>query len=145
MKNLAIIISLILIVACAEIPETQRSVFVTGFDFTEYSKKGFLFTPETYVKDYEAIGLISATIMPAIKKSEYGIKKEGYISMFAGGKYYDVEIAKATDAVEEIYKVASKMGADAIINFSSKIVFTQYDALSVPTYEVTGFAIKRTK
>jgi hypothetical protein len=55
-------------------------VLISGYDFTSYTERGFLFTPEQYLGDYDAIGLLSLEIIREVKKINYGSKEtdEGY-------------------------------------------------------------------
>lgn len=45
-------------------------VSVSGFDFTDYAEKGFLFTPESYSGNYQSMGLITVTLWPKVAKKE---------------------------------------------------------------------------
>ena len=61
---------IILIAGCSEGYDVSKTVFIYGYDFTPYTAKGFLFTPESYNGDYDAVGLIELAIYPAIKFNE---------------------------------------------------------------------------
>lgn len=141
------LILVVLTAGCATIQQSERVVVVTGFDFTQYTKKGFLFTPESYNDKYESMGLITATIYPAVKLMPAGSKADI-------NKYYYVDVSNgvlmieklyASEVIAEMYNIAVKMGADAVANFSIRNIDTTNGPLKIPGYELTGFAIKRNK
>lgn len=45
---------------------TRIEQFV-GIDFSSYTEKGFLFTPESYQGDYKSIGMVTYSITPEAK------------------------------------------------------------------------------
>jgi len=133
----------LLFVGCSSIPEMQRQVIVTTFDFSKYSAENFLFTTESYLGNYDAIGLINATIIPEIKSAKHKEEIEGYYTTVSGLGYAFIEKVNPTMAIDEIYKKAVGMGANAVINFKSTSTQISVEGFSIPTYELTGFAIKR--
>ncbi|MCX6175272.1 MAG: hypothetical protein NTZ27_11020 [Ignavibacteriales bacterium] len=68
---------------------------------------------------------------------------DGYFIVYAEGKSWLVEKVSPSDVIEEMYNIAVKMGANAVIKFTADIIYSQNGVLSVPGYQVTGFAIKR--
>ena len=59
-----------------------QQFFFFGFNFTPYTEKGFLFTPEKYETEYGSIGLITCIIFPEKKKVTIQYQDELY------SKYY---------------------------------------------------------
>lgn len=135
---------LLFAIGCTETREMERVVLHYGFDFTDYTKKGFLITPEGYLGQYESVGYLSTYVFPAIKKREEREKVDGVTYIY---QYNDLVVEKINtyDAADEIYKKAKSMGADAIIHFSVKDVYVLNGPMLVHGIEVTGFAIKRKK
>ncbi|MEL7832449.1 hypothetical protein [Fodinibius sp. Rm-B-1B1-1] len=131
--------------ACAGPETTARDevINVTGYDFSEYTEDGFLFTPEAYNGDYQSIGLITVTQWPAVRKMTRRVPSpdspNGYKTV---EEFYpdDIDVEKAID---EIYKVANNMGADAITRFDVTPTSRMNGTLTVQGVEISGFAIKR--
>ncbi len=130
-------------IGCSGPSELSRSVVVTGIDFRPYTEKGFLITPEKYTGEYQSIGMIRIDVQPATKKVDYSVP----IDTKTWSVHLDwlVENLDIKMVIDEAYKAATKMGADALTDFSlsSRVMVEGY--ILVPTYEATGFAIKRTK
>lgn len=58
------------IISCTNSTVAREETFeVTGYDFTEYTEKGFLFTPNTYSGEYKSTGLITVTQWPRVHKT----------------------------------------------------------------------------
>ena len=123
---------------------------VKGYDFRDYSAKGFLFTPHQYEGAYESIGMIMVHRIPgtAVKsgaKPPSGWMEKELVGVTGGNseRHYWEEDIKASDVIEAAYKQAIAMGADALMDFtiSSKEII-RGGAVQIK-YEVSGFAIKR--
>ena len=113
-----------------------------GFDFTQFNKEGFLFTPESYNGEYESIGLLRTVVYPAVKHPEKQVKtKTGRIRYVEQG--WEVESIEPTEALKEMYKKAVAMGANALVKFQIDNTSYLNGSLLVRGYEVSGFAIKR--
>jgi hypothetical protein len=134
----------------------QESTIVSGFDFTRYTQKGFLFTPETYNGNYEAVGLLSAKLTPELKDTPpVGVLNKSYgdYGMVVNGKmYYILKMGPTTcylkefkteTVIQSLYEEAAKMGADAIINFKISYFPSIANGITISGVEVSGFAIKR--
>lgn len=124
----------------------RREVF-SGIDFLEYSKNGFLFTPEKYEGDYESIGLVSFLIMPeAVKEKTDAPDTQSYRDLGPVIKWR-IEDVNIQNAVEGIYKHCIEMGANALVNFKIEVKIEDYSNRNPPIklegYRITGFAIKR--
>ncbi len=50
--------------------EMPKIAYCHGYDFTKYTANGFLFTPEPFNGDYDAIGLIELAVYPEVKKNK---------------------------------------------------------------------------
>lgn len=138
MKNYLILLAFILLAGCASTKPSDEIIYTTGFDFSKYTEQGFLITPESYLGEYQSIGLISVTLWPAVIE-EKSVTKEGRPS----GSSWHIGELNVTKAIDEIYEQADNMGADAIINFSINSIERNNGILKVPGAEISGFAIKR--
>ncbi|TYP94003.1 hypothetical protein LX73_1723 [Fodinibius salinus] len=142
----AILLALIcfIVTSCAG-PETvarDEVINVTGYDFSKYTSKGFLITPEQYLEDYQSIGLITVTQWPAVRKMERRVRRtegKGYRTV---EEFYPEEI-NVEKAINEIYQVAKDMGADAITRFDVTPTTRRNGTLNVQGVEISGFAIDR--
>jgi len=145
MKKRTVVLSLLalLYISCGTAPQLSRSVTFKGYDFTAYTAKGFMFTPEQYLQPYEAIGLIELEIIPEVRKIQPTDSSKGW--KFQPGEYPVWWIEKiGTDFIlNEIYQRASMMGADAIVRLKIETVEKPHGDLMVPVHYVSGFAIKR--
>ena len=141
---LILFIGIFTTVACSG-PQTvarDEVINVTGYDFSKYTDQGFLITPEQYNGKYQSIGLITVTQWPAVRKTTRRVPKP------EGGGYQTVEEFFPEDinverAIDEIYKVANNMGADAITRFDVTPTSRKNGSLTVQGVEISGFAIKR--
>lgn len=116
-------------------------------DFTKYTSKGFLITPEKYNGEYESIGTVRYILTPAAKmivmkavRSPNGTLDET--------KGWSVEKLSMTAALDSLYIGARSMGADAIMNFSAveeqrDHVFTPTNRVNTSGYNLSGYAIRR--
>ena len=60
------IIIILLVTGCKTGYNVSKTAIVNGYDFTKYSAKGFLFTPESYNGEYEAVGIIEISLYPEV-------------------------------------------------------------------------------
>ena len=148
--NLPISLCVVLLLGCeANVMESPRIIWATGWDFSKYSEKGFLITPEAYNGKYVSIGLITLTVIPEVKKKEPG-------SRFDENKYYEVfkdnyepyliEKPDPEAVLNEMVNMAAKMGADAMTHFSSnsrRETVSRTEGWQKVIIEVSGYAIKR--
>ena len=161
MKKLLLIA--LLIVGCASpptvIPEIQLMIDV---DFTEYTQKDFLFTPNIYKGDYESIGLITLYYYPEAKRITKEIeylgqdaKKRKYEDQ-GGGKRtrlisteWVINEINSNALLDSIYSTCFKMGADAFTQL--KIIdapimshaLNTANPVSINGIKIEGYAIKR--
>jgi hypothetical protein len=130
---------------CAGGREMERSITVSGYDFTPYTSKGFFISPEQYLSPYEPIGVIRISVFPEVKKyasfTAYDVKK--YALVRGVPRDWLVENVDLRAVIDEAYRVGSKMGADAIVRFLVDMKPMTNGEITYATYEVSGFAIKR--
>lgn len=146
-----IIISSIYIYGCIPgMEEMQHTVNITGIDFTKYTAKGFLFTPESYMGQYESVGQFSAVLYPQIvKEKNRGLHPEtvkgieNFKQVNVDGIEWLIERVTLDEVVDSIYSYALKLGANAVVSFKIDLVPRVNGALFYNCYEVSGFAIKK--
>lgn len=128
--------------------ETQEYYYATGYDFTQYTEQGFLFTPEGFPGDYEAMGIITINHQPRFVEIPESMRNQ----QMAGSRVYAepgginhwrVSEPDPDRMIKEAYDQATEMGADAIINF--RIVGESFvnGNITVDSAVLHGFAIKR--
>lgn len=133
-----------------EITNIPGRVDVAGIDFTEYTKRGFLFTPESYSRRYNSIGVVSVIVWAEMNRqeSEKIVRGHQQAEVNLGYKYgpWRADYLQMQEAIHSMYEQATGMGADALVNFESKGVVAPhpiYSSVQVPGIEISGFAIKR--
>jgi len=127
----------------------ERVETTYGFDFTEYSEKGFLITPEKYLGDYESVGILSFSISSEAKLEKLLVPERIAGPMLVYRHKWNIEKIDYKEVLELAYKTSTEMGGDAITNF--KIDYdshyysnpVDYPSVAVPKINVTGFVIKR--
>jgi len=125
-----------------------------GIDFTPFTQKGFLITPEKYEGFYESVGIIDFTAKPGaqykltgeIKNPEYFPGMQDH-SPFIEHYEWVVDSISFKDVLTKVYDICTQMGADALVNFHNELISDNYSGIKNPTaitgYRITGFAIKR--
>ena len=156
MKYLTFFLLMVFTTSClVELKTIYPKETIYGIDFTPYTSKGFLFTPEKYDGQYESIGMITYTTMPGAKYLRSGAKpnpyyrpggsEPGVISVYE----WVVDSMKFSDALRNVYDICVSMGADAMINFQNEVIRDEYTNIKNPVvilgYSISGFAIKRKK
>jgi len=147
MKYLVFILVLIA-TSCAPPPSSiPEQLLATGFDFSTYSKKGFLFTPDTYMGDYESIGIVSLTYTPSAKLTERSEHYRGSVPEVEKSEWV-IDSVDPDRAVAEMYRICIEMGADALTQLDIEPYSTSHGELSTKPVTITGlkingFAIKR--
>lgn len=145
-----LIIPLILFVfSCSAGVEMQRTVISSGYDFRQYTEKGFLFTPEAYFGEYESVGVLDIEISPEVKEVNYegdevdNENKWIFLRSTNDGSLWKVQRVSPQEVLDEFYKEAIKMGADAVIRLSFDNIEESNDEFTYYGLSATGFAIKR--
>lgn len=146
--SILIIISFVCLNSCATgLVEWNGDTYAYGYDFTSYTEKGFLFTPESYTQNYEAIGMIELVIYPRIREAYSGADEEldsdNSRVVKIAGTYYRIEIPKSSVLIDDMYQQATSMGADALTNFQIIEIILSNNNLDIPSIKVSGFAINR--
>ncbi len=151
MKKYLFIVLLVWGWSCAPTPTFIPKVSeINAVDFTPFTEKGFLFTPNKYTQDYESIGIINFTYFPEANLIEKKIKrgKDEKDDMIV--KFWDIEKFDINLLLYEVYTASIQMGADALTEFSIKSVSSNHALgssypVSINGIQVYGFAIKRNK
>jgi hypothetical protein len=154
MQKLFIIISILFFISCAPSLKQKRIpeiMMIMEIDFTKYSEKGFLFTPNSYQGDYNSKGLITLTYYPdaelitTVKTMKNNV---GEVSTYKES-YWNTNSINSNTLLDSIYSICLEMGADA---------FTQLEILNSPPIHhaslttnpvsisgkiINGYAIKR--
>jgi hypothetical protein len=119
---------------------------IRAIDFDQYTQRGFMFTPEPYHGDYEAVGHLVVTVYPSAVMDTVVQKRSYYPD-------YIIEGGLANLGVDSLYMSAVSLGADAIMNFTTSTVTDH--PLSDPDSDrepgngilagvrIEGFAIRR--
>jgi hypothetical protein len=142
---LAFVVCTVLAGCAPSSKELERSVSISGYDFTPYTSKGFFISPEQYLLPYDPIGMITVTFSPEVKKhirfTSYDSTKYTLASSLSSE--WIVERIDVRMVIEQLYRQGIKMGADAVVRFNvSMKPMTNGDLLYFAS-EVSGFAIKR--
>lgn len=128
--------------------ETDEYYFATGYDFTQYTEQGFLFTPEGFPGEYEAMGIIRINHQPQFmeipdqQRNQQVPGSRVYVEP-DGISYWRVSEPDPDRMIQEAYDQATAMGADAIINFRIVGERITNGSLTVDSAVLHGFAIKR--
>jgi len=94
----------------------ERSTFY-GLDFTRFSDKGFLITPEKYLNEYQSVGLITYTYLPEANYVATGrIEYEGGGTSLTKAWIFNNKM-NVNSGLDTLYIFCKNMGADALMNF----------------------------
>ena len=138
MKRLLFIIAVVMTVAsCSTLKSARKVVTNHTVLYTTYNDEGFLITPYEYTHEYNSVGDLMITVVPAIKRTYIA---DGRYGMLPEPVSYQ-ELTRM--AVEQ----AKKMGADALVDFK----ITRVDRMPTKDdrnkcwyeYVITGFCIQR--
>jgi len=158
-KQFLIVCIAIAMASCAsmkelkELPSIDPSQSLFKIDFSPYTKNGFLITPEKYIGAYESIGLVDYQLMPGAVYVVVGKQKNPYYTgtdsqpMYIDKKMWKIDEINFKMAMDSLYNICTKMGADALVNFSLGYPSDDYGMISNPVtikgYSISGYAIKR--
>lgn len=121
----------------ARMPE---KLVVTGIDFSQFSDKGFLFTIDKYLGEYESIGIVEVDFVPEAYYFTVAGQGQQMYNNQVNQKKVDLEVA-----LDRLYDICVEMGANAL----TQIEFDDYKLLYPRTFiningiKIRGFAIKR--
>jgi hypothetical protein len=131
---------LFLLLSCStKVVVIEKELNTLVFDFTKYSKKGFMFTPEKYDGKYESIGIIDMVIYSKMTQAQKAIDGKPVVP---GTWVY--EPLNTSEIIELAYQKAVNMGANAVTNFkiSESSKYHEKFQIEIPGIRLTGFAIK---
>ncbi len=135
---------------CGSHPELyEKRTEASGYDFTKYTDRGFLITPEGYSGEYQSVGVLNVTVWPTVEElnAEEAPPLTDPIDTGSGSKkWYITEPVSPQEAVDSLYTLADSMGADAIINFETEA--TKQDLNGGVTrigIRARGYAIERSQ
>ena len=144
MKKYLLIVLLFWVWSCTEAPKFSPEEFeFQPISFKKFSDKGFLFTPNSYDRQYQSIGMVDASIYPEanLQNTESGSPTGRII-------YWLQEPVNMDKALDSLYEACVQMGADALVQLKfrsvSKIKYkSTTKPLEVFGVNIKGFAIKR--
>jgi hypothetical protein len=157
MKKSILFIIVVALSSCATSPfnRINPTEIVYGIDFSPFTQKGFLITPEKYAGSYESIGLINYEAFPGANYKEVEKSIENYYGskkpvIFKENKWV-VDSISLQDVLTKVYNICVEMGADALVNFDYEIIPTSYGSvpraidnpLTIYGIHISGYAIKR--
>jgi hypothetical protein len=124
---------------------------LTGFDFREYTARGFLFMTESYYGEYEVLGVITVELHPKVVyqkgRTGQGIDYDVYYIYHDGVRSQLVQHMNIETLIEEVYNVAVEWGGDGFTHFEARQKTAYTDAgnpNSAYNYlAVSGVVIKR--
>jgi hypothetical protein len=117
---------------------------VSGYDFTEYSQRGFLFTPEPYLGEYESMGLVEIVFVPSVhRQTAKNVNQPGTYRITVSDTQYRVSEVDSDEIILMLYNVASDLGADAVTHFEIRSHTLDNNGTPISSVRVSGFAIKR--
>jgi len=145
MKKIFLTSTLALLFACTPpLTNIPRESSFFGIDFSKYTKAGFLITPEKYNGEYESIGIVNYVLVPGAELKTIKMSKEGQTYP---QKIWVKEQTTLGQGLDSLYSIATKMGANGIMNFKVISADRTYGsingAVNLSGYEISGFAIKR--
>jgi len=120
---------------------------VSGAVFTDYSARGFMFSPYMYEGEYESIGMLSFQILPEATWRDYILN--------AGGgegaqSQWEIESLSLGESLDSVYQYCVELGADAMVDLKIGMIsgppYTVIDGARVGIrhgLEISGFAIDR--
>lgn len=143
MRAFALLVLVVLAVSgCAK--TYNREIHFYAIDFRPFTREGFLFTPEMYDGDYDAIGVLSITILPGDIITEPTGPEDRKGRLTREGKPVHVEHLSVDGGLMRLYEAAADMGADAVVNLKIRRVRDWRRAtLDLDALEVEGLAIRR--
>jgi len=149
MKKIIIYFIAIVLASCSTVEHIDRTSVFYGIDFSKYNDQGFLITPEKYNGEYDALGIVQYNLTPEanyVTVQKFTRNSDGSYSPHNQQVWFteNVDIQQALDS---IYVFCKSLGANAIMNFSSRryeVPYTnQINPVVLNGIEVGGLAIKR--
>jgi hypothetical protein len=146
---LFLVLCALFLVGCSSPQELSREIIVTGWDFRECNNNNFMVTPEPPTGKYESIGLFTVEIYPSVIEVKPGmsIDKKNWIplqqTISMTGSRWCYERISSDSVLNILYKKASSIGANAFTHFRTENKFYMNGNMTIPYWEIIGYAIKR--
>lgn len=141
---LLFILFTLLFLGCSREIDLVKKIYIYGYNFTNYTSQGFLFTPEPYMGEYESIAILEIEIYPEIEMR----KERG--SQYGASNYdepnWTFKPIQTKEVLDSLFYIARRMGADAIVRLSIHDVSQERQGFPlrlIPGKKAYGFAIKR--
>jgi hypothetical protein len=137
--------------SCIITPHIQHYEYTYVADLTKYSEENFLFLKEGYQGKHESCGFVEGALYPEVVKEPRTVPYDE--SKYHKYGYWLVEKISVERLIDNVYKEAKHLNANALIHF--KIVkvtnpeiyryseFTNQLKDISDGYYVSGFAIRR--
>jgi len=134
-------------ISCSAEKDLAKKIYVYGYDFTEYTKKGFLFTPEQYLGEYESIGILEVEIYPDIKEGKKQGSNQYGTSNYGENTEWLYNLVQTKEVLDSLYSIGKRMGADAVVRLEITDAARERSGFMypIPGKRASGFAIKRKK
>ena len=134
---------LFILFSCSAEKDLAKKVYVYGYNFSDYTAKGFLFTPEQYLGEYESIGILQIEIYPEIAKSKE--KSNQYGTSSYNEPEWTYTPVQTKEVLDSLYNIGKRMGADAVVRLEINDVAKERSGFMtpIPGKRASGFAIKR--
>lgn len=136
MKKILFLLIVVMLLGCVTTKEYPRMDIPGLLDFRPYTSQNFIITTETYISNYEPVGVVSYKIIPKSfleKPEDTGI----------GGKWV-IEPVDSKALLDSLFIMCKKLGANGIMNFWYKYgIPSPTNLREAFTLEAGGFAIIR--
>lgn len=127
---------LVILAGCSSGPSIINArTDVVGIDLRPYTEQGFLFTPNAYAGEHDAVGIITVTVWPKALKVQR--------SSGATLSEWQQEPVNVADALQQARDQAAELGADALTNVVITQPTRQAWGAVLSGVEISGFAIRR--
>ena len=149
MKHLFVLLILVPIItlstSCSVQKDLDKKVYYYGYIFTEYSDKGFLFTPAHYSGEYRSIGILVVEIYPPIRNENYSSNNQYGVESHDYSPSWVYSSVQPKEVLDSLYNVSKMYGADAVIDLEITSVSAYRTGFinPIPGIKASGFAIKR--
>lgn len=127
-------------IGCATNKAIPPTTVVSGFDLRRFAQRGFLFSPEPYNGQFDALGFVAVTQYDGVQWSN-------------SSEQWELIPVSTADVLDSVYSRSLALGADALVRMEVRAVEspgTEKDwriagtpPHSVPGIQVSGWAIKR--
>lgn len=156
MKKVIYIIPIFLLLCVSCTPKlipSKRIVNTFYFDYSDYSKEGFLISPDNYVGEFESCGELLVTVIPAKQLTKTTPNSTLNSNLYEYAQNMPVlvnEQLTSKDLLKIIVDKAKERGGNALVNFKCiPTTNSYYDPVlkrfitDFSHYELSGFVIKR--